>query len=264
MRKSIFRFIFIFLVSNYSWGQNKRFVYQYKSVPDSTQKENIVEKIYFLDVYKGYSIFYDADKAREDSLLAMSNDGGSVEYGDKVIKKYPTYDLSLITKVYDNVYSVNDNREFDWKLLDNQNSIMNLKAQDAKIFFAGREWTAWFTPEIPIQDGPYKFKGLPGLIVNIYDNKNHHIFELIEIMRLTTSEEFTDKNLVKISYNKFRELYREYRENPIKSWIQKEVRVTEDGLKSPEDVMFLKNMENYFKKRIEKDNNIIEIDLLQK
>lgn len=33
--------------------------------------------------------------------------------------------------------------------------------QKATCDFAGRKWIAWFTTEIPIQDGPYKFYGLP-------------------------------------------------------------------------------------------------------
>ena len=45
--------------------------------------------------------------------------------------------------------------------------IGEFETQKAETFIFGRKWTAWFSPEIPIQDGPYKFRGLPGLIVKI-------------------------------------------------------------------------------------------------
>ena len=50
--------------------------------------------------------------------------------------------------------------------------------QRADVDFGGRHWVAWFTPEIPVPDGPYKFCGLPGLIVQIADTKDHWRFEL--------------------------------------------------------------------------------------
>ena len=52
----------------------------------------------------------------------------------------------------------------------------------------GRKWTAWFTTEIPIQDGPYKFRGLPGLIVKIEDETKSHCFALNGIKNLTPEE----------------------------------------------------------------------------
>jgi len=51
-------------------------------------------------------------------------------------------------------------------------------AQKATTSFAGRQYIAWFTPEIPVPDGPYKFNGLPGLIIEIADLKDHYHFKL--------------------------------------------------------------------------------------
>jgi GLPGLI family protein len=41
--------------------------------------------------------------------------------------------------------------------------------------FAGRTYVAWYTTEISIADG-YKFHGLPGLILSIYDTNKHYQF----------------------------------------------------------------------------------------
>ena len=50
--------------------------------------------------------------------------------------------------------------------------------QKAATSFAGRDWVEWLAPEIPISDGPYKFNGLPGLIVLLHDTRNHYRFAL--------------------------------------------------------------------------------------
>ncbi len=42
---------------------------------------------------------------------------------------------------------------------------------------------AWYTTEIPINDGPYKFFGLPGLIIKLYDEKEHYVFEMTKLER---------------------------------------------------------------------------------
>lgn len=70
---------------------------------------------------------------------------------------------------------------FQWDITDETIKILGYKAQKATTFFAGRNWVAWFTPEIPYSEGPYKFNGLPGLIFKVHDTKNHYAFELISI-----------------------------------------------------------------------------------
>ncbi|PKP34971.1 MAG: hypothetical protein CVU00_04395 [Bacteroidetes bacterium HGW-Bacteroidetes-17] len=70
---------------------------------------------------------------------------------------------------------------FDWQLTDSIDTIAGYPVQMATTDFGGRSWIAWFSPEIPFNDGPYKFNGLPGLIVKVYDTRMHYVFELKDI-----------------------------------------------------------------------------------
>ena len=67
---------------------------------------------------------------------------------------------------------------FHWKLIDDTATMSGYKVQKATCNFGGRSWVAWFTPDIPYRDGPYKFNGLPGLIVKIYDSRDQYVFDL--------------------------------------------------------------------------------------
>ena len=69
----------------------------------------------------------------------------------------------------------------NWKITGETSRIKDFSVQKATVDFAGRSWVAWFSPEIPISDGPHKFMGLPGLILKLHDTKNHHKFELVSI-----------------------------------------------------------------------------------
>ena len=56
--------------------------------------------------------------------------------------------------------------EMSWTI--NSDSIMNILGYDcilAQADYHGRLWKAWFTPEIPLHDGPWKLHGLPGIIL---------------------------------------------------------------------------------------------------
>ena len=67
----------------------------------------------------------------------------------------------------------------DWDMLSETATILGYHCQKAQCHYRGRDWEAWFTTEIPISEGPWKFYGLPGLVTKLYDSKNHYSFELI-------------------------------------------------------------------------------------
>lgn len=72
--------------------------------------------------------------------------------------------------------------DFKWEITNEEKEIMGYRCNSATCSFRGREYTAWFTQEIPLSFGPWKFGGLPGLILEIEDSKNefHFIINGIE------------------------------------------------------------------------------------
>ncbi len=72
----------------------------------------------------------------------------------------------------------------EWKFNDEEtDSIMGYDCRKATVEFAGRSYTAWFTPEIPLPFGPYKFGGLPGLILKLEDAEQQYIWETMGFER---------------------------------------------------------------------------------
>ncbi len=70
----------------------------------------------------------------------------------------------------------------EWVITDSVCSILNYECVMAKAEFRGRTWTAFFAPEIPFQEGPWKLCGLPGLILQAHDSKKHYTYEAKEII----------------------------------------------------------------------------------
>lgn len=76
----------------------------------------------------------------------------------------------------------------NWVITDETKKIKEYNCHKATTHFRGRNYIVWFTTEIPIVDGPWKFKGLPGLIVDLADDKKQvRIYaEIIEYPSSTT------------------------------------------------------------------------------
>lgn len=66
----------------------------------------------------------------------------------------------------------------DWTLDDDTLTISGLPCHRATGKLYGKQWTAWYTEEVPSSAGPWKLRGLPGLIVKAEDSEGIHCFEL--------------------------------------------------------------------------------------
>ena len=275
------KLLFILLTISFNLkSQNQRFLYEYKSVSDSLNPENIESEIMALDVTDKFSKFYSYDNFKFDSISKSNVDKGISDSNLKikksknlsiVIKEYPEFSVLMISRIGQIKYNVKDGRILKWKISPENDVFGNFKIQKAESEFAGRKWTAWFTKEIPIQEGPYKFRGLPGLILKIYDSTNSHIFTLAGIQKLKKVSS-KDDNFVfdfgtnqNLTQEKYKQIFNEFRNDPNKSIRQtlSEMDEVNDNGKMVNKNDYLREREKRLKEEIKKSNNLLELDLIK-
>lgn len=122
---------------------------------------------------------------------------------------------------------------FKWKLTNQKQRFGNYLCRKATLSFRGRAYEAWYTEEIPLRTGPWKFGGLPGLIIKIKDSDSSFIYELTGINlkekvnnKLITIPQIFANDQV-ITYKEYRALYKEILANNLK--LSRVEQVTPDG-----------------------------------
>lgn len=69
-----------------------------------------------------------------------------------------------------------------WEVYPDSTALMlNYECIMATCSFRGRNWKVYFTPEIPISDGPWKLWGLPGLILLAEDLRQDYRYEAVSV-----------------------------------------------------------------------------------
>lgn len=296
-------FTALFLVTGLSIFAQNRFFYEYKYIPDSSNREDVKTEMMLLDIDKNGSSYYSRDKFIADST-SMANlqkqlKGGSGnlnvnrkdnagQVGYKVTKSYPDYKTFLLTRVSMDQYKIREDRKPEWKILPEKQKIGAYNAQKATASYGGREWVAWFTTEIPFQDGPYKFYGLPGLIVQIEDTTGSHRMTLqgnkkteafaalgetelpgnVKIMGIGGKE-------IEVTEDQFKKVWKAYVNDPSKNMREMMMRnggdnnntrvtfkvQTQDGREITDQNQVFREIEKKTKESLAKNNNPIEPDL---
>jgi len=90
-------------------------------------------------------------------------------------QSYGFYGLSL-AHIYEE-----DAPELEWEITGEHGTVASFDCQKAECDFRGRRWEAWFTTEIPVGEGPWKLRGLPGLILYARDTTGQYSFEAVSV-----------------------------------------------------------------------------------
>ncbi|MPS71903.1 MAG: GLPGLI family protein [Chryseobacterium sp.] len=274
MKKLLLLFTFFGILT---FAQNKRFIYEYKFISDSTNLDDIKTEMMFLDTTKEGSKYYSYTVFNSDSLMKADLERqlkatgsinvktdmrkGNVRYS--VTKTYPDYKINLHRRLGMDAYNVSDDRKINWKISSEKEKIGEWSTQKAEADFAGRHWTAWFSTDIPIQDGPYKFQGLPGLIVKVEDRTGSHKMELKGIKNINGELDINVFEAKEITVNskQFQKVLKEYENDPTKGIKQIQMGGTSIVLtgKDGTSTKIAKEQEDRLKAQIKKDNNRIEL-----
>ncbi len=78
--------------------------------------------------------------------------------------------------------------QMKWQIKPDKKGVIGYNCQKAEVTFGGRRWIAWFTLEIPVSDGPYKFRGLPGLILELQDVEGDYHYKCIGFSHVSNRE----------------------------------------------------------------------------
>lgn len=100
---------------------------------------------------------------------------------------------------------VDNTSDMVWDISDSVSKVAGYDAVMATCSFRGRDYTAWFTPDIPVSAGPWKFSGLPGLILSVRDAEGYYDFRLDGIYSTTGSIYMTDWLYLKTRREKYME-----------------------------------------------------------
>ena len=173
-----------------------------------------------------------------------------------VFKRQNSAQVSFTEKIVrDNYRYIQDIDDLNWEILPETKEVAGFVAQKAKASFSGRDYTAWFTTEIPISEGPYKFRGLPGLILKISDNNGYYNFKLNGFKELNDEIliEFEPEDYLEVSREKFLEIKQEYAENP---FIKMENSGITMGFQPGQKEKLLRE----HREELKKENNPIELE----
>ena len=183
------------------------FMYDYRFLRDTTDITSESTDRMILQVGYGISKFSSYRTMQIDSLIRMST-ADQVQANPEryiggtswsVYKNYPTGKFTTTDKIATDWFLVEELiPEQQWTLTDETKEILGYKCKSAKCSFRGREYTAYYTDEIPVADGPWKFGGLPGFIMEVHDADNHYSFTCVGI----NSKADRTITMPEVSYNK--------------------------------------------------------------
>lgn len=200
--KKLFQLSLLFLsVLFYAQSDKKEilygnFTYLLKAKLNTQTPDYIHEELFSLYIGENRAFFASTQSLKKDTVMANSivstkNADGSIVMSFKNGTSLPK------TKFQYTIIQSNENIQYfqpvgmsvltykepvigSWKLIDETKVINTMNCKKATVTYKGRNWTAWYSTEIPLPYGPYKFSGLPGLIIKMIDQKNEYDFELIK------------------------------------------------------------------------------------
>jgi len=213
-----------------------------------------------LRIGENYTDYLSYDKVQRDSTVLSMQAQGNLDA--RKLKKAKIYYRVIKNKkdggsMFVNRLGVNKfyfdipTPEFDWNIHTEEKEIKGYVCKKATVNFAGRNYIAWYAPEIPISEGPYKFSGLPGLILELYDTENHYIFSLISFRKVDKKNDIDLTGYIKLTQKEYDDFLAKVEKKP-------SLLFKSDKISFSKEMM--DKVDEKGRKKLEYENNPIELN----
>lgn len=170
-----------FTIGAFSQQNNDNIVINYKEY-NNTESPNVLTSTLFVQNTTTIflprfttQVFNDPkEEANRINRITKDTDYLKIDHKNKEIISIESFELDyLILK--------DDYPNLKWEISQEEKVIGKYKCIKATTNYRGRVWVAWFTPDLPINYGPWKLYGLPGLIVEASDSTNRYAWQIEKI-----------------------------------------------------------------------------------
>jgi len=203
------------------------------SVEDSLKQEKFTDYMILEIGRTGISKFFSDHKRRNDSLIMeiMKNPqkaqqiAGEIQNSpeaqkaeaSEIFKNYPAGKMTVTDQVvYLSALSYEDTlNNVQWQITSDTMTCLNYLCQKATGDFRGRHYEAWFAPDLPVNDGPWKFSGLPGLILFVKDSDNQYILKAVALDNVQTPLQFAKRDYIKTNRQEVDKMKKRFAEDPL-------------------------------------------------
>lgn len=187
-------------------------------------EEQWIDETFILQTGGGISKFYSQrTRAIQDMLQTaqaqdIRSNPASYKGGDPltVFQGWPEGRLTLTDSFSTQYYRCEEPMPaMEWTIGGQTRELLGYTCRRADCEFRGRRYTAWFAEEIPLGTGPWKFNGLPGLIMAVADSEGDYSYEITGLERCDEAMDFDRRNYVEAPRKRYLQLKMKFLKDPL-------------------------------------------------
>ncbi|KQB98941.1 GLPGLI family protein [Pedobacter sp. Hv1] len=246
--KTILAILFTMSITSIVLAQNAdqalaRIHYKFSHIRDTTNRDEPFQENMILIIGKNASVYASYDKMTQAERLAAflkeqtKANGGTltnIVMQKGLMKKvtstdfysYPNEQKSFsIEYLMMNKYIIPEELPtIKWTIKQDTMSFAGVNCRKAISRYKGRNWTAWYAVDLPFQSGPWQLSGLPGLIIEAYDDRKDIQFRFEGLENVNESNLVTKDDKIRIGTGELN-----FSNN---SYLGREIKLPKDAIKA--------------------------------
>ena len=188
-----------------------RFVVSYRMLyHQRPENDDPMEDLLLLQVGRNVTKCYSYKTWQTDSLVRVTPPDDELFRDQKAGRLTHTDQIGM-----DHLLYTEPLPDCGWELADGERTILGYACRRATCTFRGRNYEAWYAPEIAVSAGPWKFGGLPGLILAVKDDAGVLDLEATGVEQRVEPIRMTKRNFMKTNRKKYLDLKQKIMTDPI-------------------------------------------------